>query len=71
MSVINIPESPEMIELSSNDTEKESWSFGSETSNNNDLYYKTRGWNKKRKQEKELDVGGCCGVELKSEFMDM
>ena len=43
VSVINILECPEMIELSSNDTEKESWSFGSETSNNNDLYYKTRG----------------------------
>jgi len=49
VSVISIPKSPEVIEISSDETKKESWSFGSETSNSNDLYYKTGGWNKKRK----------------------
>jgi len=48
-----------VIEISYDETEKESWSFGCETSSSNDQYYKTQGWSKKREQEKELDVGGC------------
>ena len=58
VSVINIPESLEVIGIGFHETEEESSSFGSKTSNSNDLYYKTRGWNRKRKQKEEFDVGG-------------
>ncbi|KAJ8424511.1 hypothetical protein Cgig2_008373 [Carnegiea gigantea] len=56
ISLINILESLDVIEISGDETEEESWNFGSETSNSNDLDYKTKGWNRKRKQEKELDI---------------
>ena len=57
MSVIDISKPPEVILISSDETEEGSWSFGSETSNSNNLDYKPREWNRKRKLEKELEGG--------------
>ena len=58
MTVINVPESLEMILISSDETKEDSWSSEFETSNNSDSSYKMREWKKKRKQQKELDMGG-------------
>ena len=55
-SVISIPQSHEVIEISSNETEEDSSSFGSEISNSADSNYKSMEWDRKQKQEKELDM---------------
>ena len=47
VSVINIPESPKIIEISSE--EEDSWISGSDTSNSSDPDYQPRGWNRRRK----------------------
>ncbi|KAJ8431345.1 hypothetical protein Cgig2_033187 [Carnegiea gigantea] len=49
ISMINIPNSPEIIEISSE--EEDSWTSGSETSNSSDPDYQPRGWNQRRKRE--------------------
>ena len=48
VSVIDVPKSMEVIEISS---EEDSWSLRLETSNSSDLHYQPKGWNRKRKRE--------------------
>ncbi|KAJ8431156.1 hypothetical protein Cgig2_026753 [Carnegiea gigantea] len=46
VSVIDVPKSPKIIEISS---DEDSWSLGSETSNSIDPDYQPRAWNRRRK----------------------
>ena len=55
VSVIDISESLEIIEISS---DEDFWSSGLETNNSSDLDYQTRGWNQKRKQRGQWGARG-------------